>query len=121
MSTRVSTDVLLTFQVPLIVQNEDDVITAGSNQMADNIVPIFCVSSVTGYGLQLLTRFLHVLPPGVSLKEKDRLEQVCVCCSSHPIPFVSFQIYLYMYAYLIRNLVSFKLMKLFECQKLALL
>ncbi|XP_034233745.1 GTP-binding protein 2 [Thrips palmi] len=62
-------------KVPLIVQNEDDVMTAGSNQMADNIVPIFCVSNVTGNGLQLLTRFLHVLPPGVSVKEKDRLEQ----------------------------------------------
>lgn len=62
-------------KVPLIVQNEDDVITAGSNQMADNIVPIFCVSNVSGNGLQLLTRFLHVLPPGVSLKEKERLEQ----------------------------------------------
>lgn len=63
------------------MQNEDDVITAGSNQMADNIVPIFCVSNVTGNGLQLLTRFLHVLPPGVSVKEKDRLEQVLVGCS----------------------------------------
>lgn len=66
------------FQVPLIVQNEDDVITAGSNQMADNIVPIFCVSNVSGDGLQHLTHFLHVVPPGVSLKEKDRLEQVCM-------------------------------------------
>ncbi len=66
-------------QVPLLVENEDDVITAGSNQMAANIVPIFCVSSVSGNGLELLTRFLHVLPPGVSLKEKERLEQVCVC------------------------------------------
>ncbi|XP_026275381.1 GTP-binding protein 2 [Frankliniella occidentalis] len=62
-------------KVPLIVQNEDDVITAGSNSMAENIVPIFCVSSVSGNGLELLTRFLHVLPPGVSIKEKDRLEQ----------------------------------------------
>ncbi|KAK3921921.1 GTP-binding protein 2 [Frankliniella fusca] len=62
-------------KVPLLVQNEDDVITAGSNQMAANIVPIFCVSSVSGNGLELLTRFLHVLPPGVSIKEKERLEQ----------------------------------------------
>lgn len=62
-------------KVPLIVQNEDDVITAGSNQLASNVVPIFCVSSVTGEGLELITKFLHVLPPGVSVKEKERLEQ----------------------------------------------
>jgi len=59
-----------------VVKNEDDVITAGSNQLTENIVPIFCVSSVTGDGLELLTKFLHVLPPGISIKEKERLEQV---------------------------------------------
>lgn len=62
-------------RVPLVVKNEDDVITAGSNQLADNVVPIFLVSSVTGNGLDLLTRFLYVLPPGISYKEKERLEQ----------------------------------------------
>ncbi|KAK7871341.1 hypothetical protein R5R35_007600 [Gryllus longicercus] len=62
-------------KVPLIVQNDDDVITAGSNQLASNVVPIFCVSSVTGEGLELITKFLHVLPPGVGVKEKERLEQ----------------------------------------------
>ncbi|KDR21701.1 GTP-binding protein 2 isoform X1 [Zootermopsis nevadensis] len=62
-------------KVPLVVTNEDDVITAGSNQLAENIVPIFCVSNVTGDGLELLTKFLHVLPPGISVKEKERLEQ----------------------------------------------
>jgi GTPase len=61
-----------------VVKNEDDVITAGSNQLAENIVPIFCVSNVTGDGLELLTKFLHVLPPGISIKEKERLEQVFI-------------------------------------------
>lgn len=55
--------------------NEDDVITAGSNQLSENVVPLFCISSVTGEGLDLLTKFLHLLPPGVSAKEKERLEQ----------------------------------------------
>ncbi|RZF44569.1 hypothetical protein LSTR_LSTR001327 [Laodelphax striatellus] len=59
----------------MIVNDLDDVITAGSSQMNDDVVPIFCVSSVKGDGLDLLTRFLHVLPPGISLKEKERLEQ----------------------------------------------
>ncbi|CAG9855168.1 unnamed protein product [Phyllotreta striolata] len=62
-------------RVPLIIKNEDDVITAGANQLTENVVPIFCVSSVSGEGLELLLKFLHVLPPGVSIKEKERLEQ----------------------------------------------
>ncbi|KAJ8923870.1 hypothetical protein NQ315_010452 [Exocentrus adspersus] len=53
----------------------NDVITAGANQLTENVVPIFCVSSVSGEGLELLSRFLHVLPPGISAKEKERLEQ----------------------------------------------
>ncbi|XP_022900782.1 GTP-binding protein 2 [Onthophagus taurus] len=62
-------------RVPLVIQNLDDVITAGANQLTQNIVPIFCVSSVTGEGLDLLLKFLHVLPPGVSNNERERLEQ----------------------------------------------
>lgn len=62
--------------MPFLVENEDDVITAGSNQLSENVVPVFCISSVTGEGLDLLTKFLHLLPPGVSAKEKERLEQV---------------------------------------------
>ncbi|VEN60060.1 unnamed protein product, partial [Callosobruchus maculatus] len=62
-------------RVPLVIKNLDDVITAGANQLTENVVPIFCVSSVSGEGLDLLFRFLHVLPPGISAKEKERLEQ----------------------------------------------
>lgn len=62
-------------KVPLIISTEDDAITAGSNQVDNNIVPIFCVSSVTGEGLQLLKKFLFVLPPKISNKEKEKLEQ----------------------------------------------
>ncbi|KAF7268512.1 GTP-binding protein 2 isoform X2 [Rhynchophorus ferrugineus] len=62
-------------RVPLIVKTLDDVITAGANLLTENVVPIFCVSSVSGDGLELLTKFLYVLPPGTSSKEKERLEQ----------------------------------------------
>ncbi|KAF5284739.1 hypothetical protein FQA39_LY04464 [Lamprigera yunnana] len=62
-------------RVPLVVKNIDDVITAGTNQLKENTVPIFCVSSVTGEGLRLLLKFLYVLPPGVSSKEVERLQQ----------------------------------------------
>lgn len=63
-------------RVPLFVKNEDDVITAGANGLAENVIPVFCLSSVNGNGLQLLLKFLHVLPPNVSTKEKERLEEV---------------------------------------------
>ncbi|KAK4871990.1 hypothetical protein RN001_016114 [Aquatica leii] len=62
-------------RVPLVVKTIDDVITAGTNQLKENTVPIFCVSSVTGEGLELLLKFLYVLPPGVSAKEIERLQQ----------------------------------------------
>lgn len=64
------------FQVPLVVKSEDDVMTASTAQQNQNVVPIFTVSSVTGEGLDLLIRFLYVLPPTISIKEKERLEQV---------------------------------------------
>lgn len=63
-------------QVPFVVKSEDDVITASSTQSTQNVVPIFTISSVTGENLDLLTRFLYVLPPSISIKEKERLEQV---------------------------------------------
>lgn len=63
-------------RVPLVIKTLDDVITAGANQLTENVVPIFCVSSVNGEGLDLLFKFLYVLPPGVSVKERERLEQV---------------------------------------------
>ncbi|XP_047495621.1 GTP-binding protein 2-like isoform X1 [Penaeus chinensis] len=62
-------------RVPLLIQNEDDAITAGSNQLDNNVVPIFCASSVTGDGLTLLKKFLFVLPPRMSNKEREKLEQ----------------------------------------------
>lgn len=62
-------------KVPLLVQTDDDVLTAGSTQASEQIVPIFCVSNVTGAGLDLVTRFLYVLSPGITNSEKERLEQ----------------------------------------------
>lgn len=74
-------------KVPLVVNSIDDVITAGANQLAENVVPIFCVSSVSGDGLDLLLKFLHVLPPGISTTEKERLEQVCRFIKQSKNPF----------------------------------
>lgn len=62
-------------KVPLLVTTDDDVLTAGSHQLTEKIVPIFCVSNVSGDGLDLITKFLYVLSPGISNSEKERLEQ----------------------------------------------
>lgn len=63
-------------KMPLLVCNDDDVLTAASSrQKSEEVVPIFCVSNVTGIGLNLITRFLFVLAPGVTNAERERLEQ----------------------------------------------
>lgn len=62
-------------KMPFLIQSNDDVITAGTKQFPEQIVPIFYVSNVTGEGLGLLTRFLFLLSPGISNAEKERLEQ----------------------------------------------
>lgn len=63
-------------KIPMLIQNDDDVIMAGPRQLSEQVVPIFCVSNVTGAGLDLLARFLFVLSPGISNAEKERLEQL---------------------------------------------
>merc|ERR1719495_1024361 len=62
-------------KVPLTVKTSDDCITAASNSLNNNIVPIFCVSSVVGTGLQSIKQFFHLLPPGVGQREASKLEQ----------------------------------------------
>lgn len=62
-------------KVPMLIRTLDDVITGGAGQYAEQILPVFCVSNVTGAGLDLLTKFLFVLSPGISNAERERLEQ----------------------------------------------
>ena len=62
-------------KVPFRIETEDDVITAGAASLSEKTVPIFVVSSVTGRGLNLLTKFLHLLPPGWGALEREKMEQ----------------------------------------------
>ena len=62
-------------KAPLVMRTSDDAITAANNTLKENVVPIFCVSSVTGVGLDAVRRYLHLLPPGASLQEQEKLEQ----------------------------------------------
>ena len=61
-------------KVPLVVTTSDDCITAASNSLSNNTVPVFCVSSVSGDGLQDVKQYLHLLPPGVGQSEANKLD-----------------------------------------------
>lgn len=65
-------------KIPFLIGTEDDVLTANAHHLTENIVPIFCVSNVTGAGMNLITKFLNVLSPNISNSEKERLEQETV-------------------------------------------
>ncbi|CAG2114884.1 unnamed protein product [Medioppia subpectinata] len=65
----------ITYNIPVRVESEDDVITYGSRLTTDHIIPIFTVSCVSGQGLDLLYRFLYVLPPSMTVKDRERLIQ----------------------------------------------
>lgn len=53
-------------KVPFLVKKRDDVITAHYHQNNEEIVPIFCVSCVTGEGLALLNQYFYILSPSLS-------------------------------------------------------
>jgi len=48
-------------KIPLLVQNQDDVITCATNFTSERLCPIFQVSNVTGDNLDLLKKFLNLL------------------------------------------------------------
>ena len=48
-------------KIPLVVQNEDDVITCATNFTSERLSPIFQISNVTGDNLGLLKKFLNLL------------------------------------------------------------
>lgn len=49
-------------KIPIVVRNDDDVVVCARNLVSDRIAPIFCVSNVTGENLNLLKKFLNLLP-----------------------------------------------------------
>eukprot|EP01120_Amphizonella_sp_Union-15-10_P008282 TRINITY_DN294_c0_g1_i1.p1 TRINITY_DN294_c0_g1~~TRINITY_DN294_c0_g1_i1.p1 ORF type:complete len:644 (-),score=144.22 TRINITY_DN294_c0_g1_i1:45-1907(-) len=49
-------------KISMMINNDDDVITAIKNIGNDRTVPIFLVSNVTGQNLDLLRKFLNLLP-----------------------------------------------------------
>ncbi|KAJ3043367.1 GTP binding protein, partial [Rhizophlyctis rosea] len=58
-------------RVPMVIQNEDDLVVAVSSFVSSRVVPIFLTSAVTGDNLNLLTSFLNLLPK--STRNYDQL------------------------------------------------
>jgi len=49
-------------KLPFIVRNMDDVVVCARNFASEKILPIFCVSNVTGENIDLLHAFLNLAP-----------------------------------------------------------
>ena len=49
-------------KIPYIIKDTNDVVLAAKAMPAGRVAPVFYVSSVTGHGLDLLLRFLSLLP-----------------------------------------------------------
>ncbi|KAL8615644.1 GTP binding protein [Nucella lapillus] len=62
-------------KIPCRITSEDDAVTVASNLYTNRITPIFTVSCVSGRNLDLIQKFLHVLPPQKSHTERERLSQ----------------------------------------------
>ncbi|XP_076442084.1 GTP-binding protein 2-like [Babylonia areolata] len=62
-------------KIPFRIGSHDDAITVANSFDTNKITPIFTVSCVTGHNLDLILKFLHVLPPQKSHSERQRLSQ----------------------------------------------
>ncbi|CAF3051617.1 unnamed protein product, partial [Rotaria sp. Silwood2] len=63
---------------PYFIQNEGDLIKAADIFVEKNICPILPVSCVTGQNIDLLKKFLNILPPRLSSSEQEILSQLPV-------------------------------------------
>jgi len=61
-------------KLPILVQNDDDVVMTATNFTTERICPIFQVSNVTGENLDLLRHFLNLLTTRVQYDESDSAE-----------------------------------------------
>eukprot|EP00117_Sycon_ciliatum_P025947 scpid46976/ scgid21417/ GTP-binding protein 1 len=61
-------------KIPLLVNNDDDVILAATNFVSERMCPVFQVSNVTGENLDLLKRFLNLLSSRMSYQESSPAE-----------------------------------------------
>jgi GTPase len=60
------------------VKTNEDLLKAANMFVDKSICPIFTVSCVTGENIDLLKKFLNILPPRLTAKEQERLSQLPV-------------------------------------------
>jgi len=60
-------------KIPTRISSESDAVNAATRMSSSSVVPVFKVSSKTGAGLDLLHKFLNVLPPTATSQQLDRL------------------------------------------------
>lgn len=63
-------------KTPVRICSEADVISIATTQPSEEVIPLLSVSNVTGEGLDWLSKLLFLLPPGLSVADRDRLEKV---------------------------------------------
>ncbi|KAJ3106182.1 GTP binding protein [Phlyctochytrium bullatum] len=59
-------------RVPKVIQNEDDLVSAASSLLSSRVIPVFLTSSVTGENMELLIKFLNLLPKPAQDGDDDR-------------------------------------------------
>ena len=63
---------------PYVVQREEDLVNVADMFVEKSICSIFAVSCVTGENIDLLKKFLNILPPRLSSKDQERLSTLPV-------------------------------------------
>jgi len=63
---------------PYVLEKDEDLVKAAEMFVGKSICPIFAVSCVTGENINLLKKFLNILPPRLNNKEQERLSQLPV-------------------------------------------
>uniref|UniRef100_A0AAR2KL00 GTP-binding protein 1 n=1 Tax=Pygocentrus nattereri TaxID=42514 RepID=A0AAR2KL00_PYGNA len=61
-------------KIPILVQNNDDVIVTASNFSSERMCPIFQISNVTGENMDLLKMFLNLLSSRSTFKDDEPAE-----------------------------------------------
>lgn len=58
-------------KIPMVIKNEDDAVLAAQKFLDPKICPVFTSSCVNGTNINLLKKFLNVLPPVANKKERE--------------------------------------------------
>ncbi|KAJ3413060.1 GTP binding protein [Chytridiales sp. JEL 0842] len=66
-------------RVPMVIQNEDDLVVAVSSMVSSKVIPIFLTSNVTGENMDLLVKLFNLLPKPVKEDSESASDDVEYC------------------------------------------